>query len=285
MSISDKAESDSLTCELIASQLIIKKCTFSRARTYLTENCFVDRKNYALTIVLMVALITSFGANSGRTSGGEREKDTNKPDAIVSIHLADDTGDNLDDNESVESFESDNSNNGRTNSDEESVTDKPISTSEKEDDITVSVVTTDDDNNDDNSVDDDCNSKTSNDGSDGVASDSDDRSYTSEIKTLRTTKTLIGCLIWPWQTRILKTISILTSLTAVLTSGWTFNPTMTLMLKEYLTTMNLPIRLYVWPTPVILKIKMKTSMVNFKNVVDQIPPQAVMTLLLIVGIV
>ena len=94
---------------------------------------------------------------------------------------------------------------------------------------------------------------------------------------LRTTKTPLECLVWPWQTRILKTVLIPISLTAALTSEWTFNPTMTSMLKEYLTTMNLPMRLYVWPTRVILK--MKTTMVNFKNVVDQFPPQSVITII------
>ena len=121
------------------------------------NNYFVDAKNYPSTIVVTVALLTSFGANSGRTSGGEREKDTNKPDAIVSIHLADDTGDNLDDNESVESFESSDSNDGRTNSDDDSNKDKSAPTSEKEDDITGGgVVTTDNNNNNDDLLQGEC---------------------------------------------------------------------------------------------------------------------------------
>ena len=53
--------------------------------------------SYPSTVVAMVALIPSFGANSGRTGGGGGEKDTNKPDAIVSLHQADDSNDNPDD--------------------------------------------------------------------------------------------------------------------------------------------------------------------------------------------
>ena len=89
-------------------------------------------KNHPLTIVSTVALITSFGANTGKTGGGEWEKNTDKPDAIVSMHLAHDSNDNSDDdNELVKSFRYDDSNNERTNSDEESIKDKPIPSSEE----------------------------------------------------------------------------------------------------------------------------------------------------------
>ena len=117
----------------------------------------MDAKNYPSTIVATVELTTSFEANSGRTGCGGVDKDTNKPDAIVSMHLADNSDNDLydDDDESVKSFESDDSNNVRTNSDDKSVTDKPITTSEIEDDIAGGVVTTNDDDNDDNSVNDD----------------------------------------------------------------------------------------------------------------------------------
>ena len=120
-----------------------------------------------------------------RNSSGGGEKDTNKPDTIVSMHLTYDSNNDSDDddNGSVESFESNDSNNGRSNSDKESVADKPITTSELEDDITGGVVTTNNDNNDDNSINDDGSNDASNDGSDGDASDSDDKSYTLATKT------------------------------------------------------------------------------------------------------
>ena len=79
-----------------------------------------------------IALITSFEANSRRTGGSGRDKDMDKPEAIVPMHLADDSNDDsYDDVESVGSFESDDSNNGRTNSDDKSVKDEPIPTSKK----------------------------------------------------------------------------------------------------------------------------------------------------------
>ena len=64
----------------------------------------------------MVAPITFFGANSGRNSGcGAGDKDANKPDAIVSLHIADNSKNGSDDNgKPVESFKSDDSKDGRT---------------------------------------------------------------------------------------------------------------------------------------------------------------------------
>ena len=51
------------------------------------------------------------------------DKDTDKPDTVVSLHLAEsDSNDDSDDNEgSVEYFEYDDSNNVRTSSDDESI--------------------------------------------------------------------------------------------------------------------------------------------------------------------
>ena len=82
---------NNFACELVASRLIVKNCTSSRTRTYLQKQYHVDAKNYPLlTVVAMVALITSFGAYSGRNGGGGGDKDANKSDAIVSLHLAED---------------------------------------------------------------------------------------------------------------------------------------------------------------------------------------------------
>ena len=137
-------------------------------------------KNHPSTIVATVALITSIEVNSWRTGGSGGEDDRNKSDAIVSMHLADDSNNDLDDDdESVKSFESDDSRDGRTKNDDKSIIDRPITTSELEDDITSGVVTTNDDNNDDNSVDNDTSDDNSDDGSSGDASDSNDKSDTS----------------------------------------------------------------------------------------------------------
>ena len=74
-------------------------------------------KNYPSTMVATVALITSSGANSWRTYSGRGEKATNKPNAIVSLHQGDDSNNDSDDNdELVESFVSDDSDDGRSNS-------------------------------------------------------------------------------------------------------------------------------------------------------------------------
>ena len=180
--IEDKDKYDNLARELVALRLIIKNCTSSRARTYLEENYFMDAKNSPSTIVTTIALIISFGASSGRTSGGGGEKDTNKLDGIVSLHLADDSNNNLDDDdELVESFESDDSNDEMTNSDNmsTSIADGPVTTSELQTDITDGVVTGNDDDNDDNNVNNDASDGTSDDGSSGDASDSDDKSTSS----------------------------------------------------------------------------------------------------------
>ena len=82
MSDSDKAGIDNLTCEFIASQIINKNCAYSCACMYLKKNYFVDAKNCPSINILTVALITSFKASSGRTSGGERETDLDKPDGM-----------------------------------------------------------------------------------------------------------------------------------------------------------------------------------------------------------
>ena len=107
MSNGDKDKYDNLACELVASRLININCTFSSACTYLKEEYyFVDAKNCQSTIVTTVALITSFWANSGKTSGCGAEKDVNIIKVIVSIYLADDSDNNSDDDDkSVESFE------------------------------------------------------------------------------------------------------------------------------------------------------------------------------------
>ena len=150
-SIEDTEKYDNLAHELVASCLIVKNCTSNRAHTYLKENYFVGAKNYPSTRVATVALITSFGPNSdinGVSGGGE--KDTNKPNAVVSLHPADD---NL-----VESFESDGLNDERTSSDNMSIADASITNGELENNITDDVVTGDDgkdDNDDNNNVDDD----------------------------------------------------------------------------------------------------------------------------------
>ena len=92
MSANDKAVINNLAHELIPSNLIVKNCTFSYACTNQKENYFVDAKNYTSTIVATVALITSFGANSGRTGNGNLdEKNMDILDVIVSLHLADDS--------------------------------------------------------------------------------------------------------------------------------------------------------------------------------------------------
>ena len=59
-----------MACELVAPPLIVKNYTSSRDHTYLKENYFVSAKNYPSTAVGTVALITSFGVDIGRTSGG-----------------------------------------------------------------------------------------------------------------------------------------------------------------------------------------------------------------------
>ena len=73
---------------------------------YLKEQYYTNTKNYPVVIVAAAtALITSFGAKSGRNFwvGGE-DKDADTPVAIVSLHLAEDG-----------------SNNGITSSDDESI--------------------------------------------------------------------------------------------------------------------------------------------------------------------
>ena len=144
----------------------------------------MDVKNHPSTIVVTVALITSFGANRGRIGGRGGDKDVNKSDTIVSLHLVDDSDNNSDDNDkAVKSFESDYSNNGETNNDNKYIADKPVTTSELENDITGGGVTGNDDNNDDNSVDNDDSDDTSNEGSIGDASNSEDKSTTSVTNT------------------------------------------------------------------------------------------------------
>ena len=87
------------------SRHIIQNSTSSCTCTYLKEQYFVNQANYPNTVVVAVALITSFGANSGRNGGGGGGQNAEEPDAVVVIHLAVDSNDNSDnDDRSVESF-------------------------------------------------------------------------------------------------------------------------------------------------------------------------------------
>ena len=96
----DKKKYDSLAWDLVASPLIVQNYTSSRASMYLKENYFIGAKNFHSTVVAMVVLIISFRVNSERTGGSGGEKDTNKLNAIVSLHLADDSNNNSDDKKS-----------------------------------------------------------------------------------------------------------------------------------------------------------------------------------------
>ena len=141
----------------------------------------MDAKNYPSTIFATVALITSFGANNGSTGNGNGgKKNTDKLDAIVSLHLTDDSNNNSDDDDGpIESFESDDLNDRRANSNNESNKDKSTPTSEKEDDITgSSIVTTDDEDVNNHGSD-----GPTDDSSDDDASNSNGKSYISTTKT------------------------------------------------------------------------------------------------------
>ena len=101
-------------------------------------------------MIVTVALIILFGKNS-ESSGSGGDKSTNKPDIIVSLHLADDSNNySDDDDESVGSFESKDLHDGRASNDDLSTIDVPTTASELENDnINDSVVTDDDDRNKD----------------------------------------------------------------------------------------------------------------------------------------
>ena len=82
---------DNLVHELVASRLIVKICTsrFSCVYTYIKKQYFVGAKNYSSTIFDVIALTTFFGANSERNDGCKGgNKEVDKPDVIVSLHLA-----------------------------------------------------------------------------------------------------------------------------------------------------------------------------------------------------
>ena len=106
--------------QLVCARLIINNSLSNKTRVFLQEQYVVNHSNYPDTVVEAVAMITSFGNDSGGGKGGKNNNNTNKnPDAIVSIHLAKHGVNCSDDNNrSVGSFES--TANGRgTNDDSE----------------------------------------------------------------------------------------------------------------------------------------------------------------------
>ena len=104
----EKESYDDKSRDLVSLRIIIQNSTSSRTRTYLKEQYYVNQVNYLDMVVKMIALITSFGSNSGRNGGGGgggEDKNTEEPDAVVAIHLAIDSDDDSDyDDKSVESF-------------------------------------------------------------------------------------------------------------------------------------------------------------------------------------
>ena len=107
--------------QLVCARLIINNSLSNKTRVFLQEQYVVNHSNYPDTVVEAVAMITSFGNDSGGGKGGKNNNNTNKnPDAIVSIHLAEHGDDcSYDDDESVGSFESKADDRG-TNDDSES---------------------------------------------------------------------------------------------------------------------------------------------------------------------
>ena len=82
--------------QLICARLIITNSLSSKTRNFLKEQFVVNQSNYPDTVVDAVAMITSFGNGSSNGKGGGKgnSNDANKtPEAIVSIHLADDGND------------------------------------------------------------------------------------------------------------------------------------------------------------------------------------------------
>ena len=85
----EKESYDGKARNLVLSRIITQSRTSSRTRTYLKEQYYVNQANYPSTVVETIALITSFGPNSGRSGGGGGgEKNAEEPEAVVSIHLA-----------------------------------------------------------------------------------------------------------------------------------------------------------------------------------------------------
>ena len=107
--------------QLVCARLIINNSLSNKTRVFLREQYIVNHSNYPDTVVEAVAMITSFGNDSGGGKGGKNNNNTNKnPDAIVSIHLAEHGDDYSDDDDgSVGSFES-TANDQGTNDDSES---------------------------------------------------------------------------------------------------------------------------------------------------------------------
>ena len=175
---SRKEKYDTLAQRLIASCLIVKNSTSSLAHTYLKEQYYVNQTNYPDRVIMTVAFITSFGENSTRTGGGGGSKDTERPNAIVALYLVDDSNNNSDyDDEPVESFESNDLNDGRTSNDAVSIADTPSITCQLKNDIIYdfAVVTNDGDcNNKDDNNDNKYQSENNDDGSSEDDSGSDD---------------------------------------------------------------------------------------------------------------
>lgn len=75
---------------LIVSRLIVKNNQSSRLCTYLKEPYYVGTKNYPKNKADAVALVISFGRNNNRSDrgGSGGSKDADKPEAIVTLHLA-----------------------------------------------------------------------------------------------------------------------------------------------------------------------------------------------------
>ena len=117
----------------------------------------MNQANYPNTVVAAVALITSFGANSGRNGGGGGGQNTEEPEAVAAIHLAvDSDNDSYNDDKSVKSFGLDGPNERGTNDDSIFIADAPNTVCEMgNDNINNNIVTGDDDNNnyDNNSAD------------------------------------------------------------------------------------------------------------------------------------
>ena len=105
---------DELARQLIFARLIITDSLSSKTRVFLKEQYIVNQSNYPDTVVNTVAMITSLGngavngTTNGKGGGRGNNNDANKnPEAIVSIHLAND-GDDCSNNDDgpVESSES-----------------------------------------------------------------------------------------------------------------------------------------------------------------------------------
>ena len=118
----------SLARKLVASRFTVKNNQSSRARTYLKDQYFLNQANCLDKIIEAVTMIISFGKNSGSSgSGGGGDKNTSETDAIVSLHLADDSNNYFNDNDGpIGSFESKVSTDGKTSNDNVSIADAPF---------------------------------------------------------------------------------------------------------------------------------------------------------------